>query len=375
MESTDPIRERFAALPPIAVGPREDSVRSALSSAGLDALVVTTPANIRWLTGFTGSAGVVLVTDDEIVLITDGRYTEQAAEQLGRSGSSSGLEITSTAQAEIASRVVADRHRIGLEADHVTWSAQRRYDESWFASSELVPTSGLIERSRRSKDPAELARIELAVMIADASLAAHRAALLDGPTELEFARSLDATMIELGASGTSFETIVASGPNGAMPHARPTDRRIASGDLVVIDMGCIVDGYCSDMTRTLAVGEIDEVQERMLVTVTEAKANGVGAVRAGAEGSLVDDAARSVIADAGWGSAFGHGTGHGVGLDIHESPRLGSTSTDVLVVGDVVTIEPGVYLPGHGGVRIEDLVVVTADGCRVLTGTPVSPIP
>ena len=374
METIDSIRERFAALPSVEVDRREDAVRSA-SSALVDALVVTTPANIRWLTGFTGSAGIVLVTDDDIMLITDGRYTEQAAEQLARSGSGARLEISSTGQAEIAARFVGDRRRIGLEADHVTWSAQRRYGDQWFARSELVPTSGLIERLRRSKDPAELARIELAAMIADASLATHRCALLDGPTELEFARSLDATMIELGASGTSFETIVASGPNGAMPHARPTDRRIGSGDLVVIDMGCIVDGYCSDMTRTLAVGPIDEVQERMLATVTSAKASGVAAVRAGAEGSTVDGAARSVIDDAGWGSAFSHGTGHGVGLDIHESPRLGSTSSDVLVVGDVVTVEPGVYLPGHGGVRIEDLVVVTDDGCRVLTGTPVSPIP
>jgi Xaa-Pro aminopeptidase len=217
--------------------------------------------------------------------------------------------------------------------------------------------------------------MELAAAIADAALADRRSSLLDGLSEAEFALQLDATMRRYGASGTSFETIVASGPNGAMPHARPTDRRMREGDLVVLDFGCIVDGYCSDMTRTVALGEIDGTSQRMLEVVTAANAAGVAAVRAGATCSEIDEAARSVIAEAGWLEAFTHGTGHGVGLDIHEAPRVAGTSTDTLLPGDVVTVEPGVYLPAHGGVRMEDSVVVTPEGCRPLTHTTKSPIP
>lgn len=178
-------------------------------------------------------------------------------------------------------------------------------------------------------------------------------------------------MRRLGAEGTSFETIVGSGPNGARPHLRPTDRQIRKGDLVVIDFGAVVDGYCSDMTRTLAIGEIaDSTQRRMLQVVLDAQAAGVAAVAAGVAASAIDDTCRRIIAAAGWGEAFVHGTGHGVGLEIHEDPRVSKTSDAVVEAGNVITVEPGVYLPEHGGVRIEDTVVVTAEGCRALTRTP-----
>jgi Xaa-Pro aminopeptidase len=357
------------------VADRVDNLRKSLIDAQLDALLLTAASNIRYLTGFTGSAGIVVVTADDMVLVTDGRYTEQAADQLSASNAPSRLEITSTAQREAIASTVAGAKRIGLEADHITWSVQRRYAEDWLSAHEIVATTGLVETLRRSKDVAELARMELAAAIADAALAERRSSLLDGLTESEFALALDSAMRRLGASGTSFETIVASGPNGAMPHARPTDRRLQEGDLVVLDFGCIVDGYCSDMTRTVAIGEVDDTCKRMLEVVTAANEAGVGVVGPGVATSEVDAAARAVIAQAGWAESFTHGTGHGVGLDIHEAPRVAGTSADTLCIGDVVTVEPGVYLPAHGGVRMEDSVVVTPDGCRPLTHTTKSPTP
>jgi len=357
------------------VAERVEAVRRSMVSDHLDALLVSAPSNIRYLTGFTGSSGLVVVTADDMVLVTDGRYTDQAAEQLAAAGAPARLEITSTEQRAVVLSTLGAADRIGLEADHVTWSTQRRYAEEWLSGRDVVPTSGIVEALRRSKDDAELARMELAAAIADAALAERRPTLLDELTESEFALALDSAMRRLGASGTSFETIVASGPNGAKPHARPSDRRLQSGDLVVVDFGCIVDGYCSDMTRTVAIGEVDETSLRMLEVVTAANAAGVAAVRPGVSASDVDAAARAVIAQAGWAEVFTHGTGHGVGLDIHEAPRVAGSSTDTLSIGDVVTVEPGVYLPAHGGVRMEDSVVVTPDGCRPLTHTTKSPTP
>lgn len=369
------IAERLGSLPPILVADRIDRLRERFDAVGIDAFVVTARANIRWLTGFTGSAGLVVVTSDDMVLITDARYTQQAEEQLAASGAPSRLEITSTAQREIVTASVGAASRIGLEADHVTWSAQQRYAHEWFAHRSLVATTDLVERLRRRKDAAEMARMELAAHIADTALADIRHRLLERPTEEEFAAELDATMRALGASRPSFETIVASGPNAAKPHARPGRRRLGDGDLVILDFGCVVDGYCSDMTRTVAIGEIDATAQRMFDVVTAANAAGVAAVRAGVPAADVDAAARGVIAAEGWADAFAHGTGHGVGLDIHEAPRLGSTSRDVLEVGDVVTVEPGVYLPAHGGARMEDSLLVTDDGCAVLTHSTKSPLP
>ena len=369
------IADRLASLPAIAVADRVARLRRRMADDHLDALVVTAPSNIRWLTGFTGSAGLVALTFDDMVLVTDARYTEQAHEQLGSVGAPSRIEITSVAQRSIVVSAVGAAGRIGLESDHVTWSAQRRYADEWFDGRELVPTVGLVEGLRRRKDVAELARMELAALIADTALADIRHRLVEQPTEQEFAVELDTTMRSLGATRPSFETIVASGPNAAKPHARPGPRRLSEGDLVIVDFGCVVDGYCSDMTRTVALGDVDARSQRLLEVVTAANAAGVAAVRAGVAAAAVDTAARSVIVDAGWGDEFAHGTGHGVGLDIHEAPRVGASSAEVLEVGDVVTVEPGVYLPGHGGARMEDSVVVTADGCTVLTHTTKSPRP
>ena len=341
---------------------RVDKLRASMEC---DALLVTNLKNIRYLTGFTGSAAMLLVTADRLLFTSDGRYATQAAEQLRvEADVAIGLPIE-----QRDALVKAAPARVGLEALNVTWAQQRDMAASWFA--EVVPTVGLVERLREVKDEGEVASIEAAANCASAALADLLPMLHEGPTEAEFAVALDSEMRRRGATGPSFETIVASGPNGAKPHHRPSTRRIGAGELVVLDFGAVVDGYCSDMTRTVSVGEPrDEVYARMWDVVRASQAAGVQAVSAAVAAVEVDRACRDVIGGAGWADAFVHGTGHGVGLDIHEAPALGKTSADTLAAGNVVTVEPGVYLPEHGGVRIEDTVVVTADGCRILTKSP-----
>ena len=383
----------MTALPPMEVAGRIPRLRDAMAGAGCDALLVTALTNVRYLTGFTGSAGLLLVLGDAAVFVTDGRYGEQAPEQLAAAGVDAEVEITSSGQRELLATAVAGSPRLGLEAAHVTWSDLRSYQTDWFDGVGLVPTEGLVEGLRERKDDGEVARsgagaggrvggwrerkeegevarVGAAPPSAGARPAAGRPRLLDGLTEQELGLELDTEMRRRGASAPSFETIVASGPNGARPHHRPGARRIAEGDLVVLDFGATVDGYRSDMTRTVVVGAPSDTQERMLDVVLASQAAGVAAVAPGGPCAAVDEAARAVIADAGWADAFVHGTGHGVGLDIHEAPRVGSTSGATLAPGHVVTVEPGVYLPPHGGVRIEDTVVVTDEGCRPLTRSP-----
>jgi Xaa-Pro aminopeptidase len=352
------------------VAGRVPRLRERLDEAGCDALLVTRLVNIRYLTGFTGSAALLLVRPDDLLFVTDGRYRDQSALELGAAGVDARIDIglTGTRQREIVQEAAAGVPRLGLEAGAVTWAQQRRFDGEWFPDAELVATEGLVEELRKVKDAGEAERMAEAARIADEALARVRHRLAEAPTEEEFALELDFEMRRGGASGPSFDTIVASGPNGAKPHHRPSDRRIGRGELVVLDFGAIVDGYCSDMTRTVCVGEPASATARRMVEVVAASQQaGVDAVRAGAEGKAIDDVCRAVIAEAGWADAFLHSTGHGVGLEIHEDPRVSSTSTDTLVSGHVVTVEPGVYLAEHGGVRIEDTVVVTDDGCTVLT--------
>ena len=352
------------------VGGRIPRLRQAFGDAGCDALLVTRLVNIRYLTGFTGSAAVLLVRPDDLVFVTDGRYRDQSALELAGAGVEARIRIGLTAgsQKEYLQEEAAGVARLGLEAAAVTWAQQRKFEGEWFPEAELIASEGLVEELRKVKDAGEVDRMAAAATIADEALARVRHRLAEGPTEEEFALELDFEMRRGGASGPSFDTIVASGPNGAKPHHRPSSRRIEAGELVVIDFGAIVDGYCSDMTRTLCVGEpASATARRMVDVVAESQRAGVDTVRAGAEGKAVDEACRAVIGDAGWAEAFLHSTGHGVGLEIHEDPRVASTSTDTLVAGHVVTVEPGVYLPEHGGVRIEDTMVVTDEGCLVLT--------
>jgi len=365
------------ALAPMDVAGRGARVQAALDGAHCDALLVTHLTNIRYLTGFTGTAALLVVDEEGLLFVTDARYEERAAAQLAAAGVAASIEIgrTLTHQKECITSRLAGAARIGLEADHISWADQRSYAEGWFPGRELVATTGVIEDLRIVKDSGEVARIEAACRLADEALANVVGLLDDAPTEAAFARALDGEMRRLGADDISFPTIVASGPNGARPHHEPEGRTIQRGELVVIDFGALVDGYHSDMTRTVPVGgleAIDDTQRRMMTVVTAAQSAGVAAVRGGGPSREVDEACRAVIDEAGWGEAFVHGTGHGVGLDIHEAPGVNGTSTATLAPGHVVTVEPGVYLPGHGGVRVEDTVVVTANGCRTLTCAPKS---
>lgn len=358
-------------LAPMNVAGRARRLSEHLDAAGCDALLVTKLVNIRYLTGFTGSAAMLLVGPDGLLLVTDGRYREQAAEQLAAAGVDGDLriELSAAAHFEVLSDATTSL-RLGLEADAVTWAEQQRMQRTHLPYVvELVSTEDLVEDLRLVKDHGEVARIEAAATIASAALANTWPLLYERPTESDFGLALDTEIRRLGAEGNSFDTIVGSGPNGAKPHHRAagSSRPIAEGDLVVLDYGAVVDGYCSDMTRTVCIGEPSPTQCRMLDVVSRAQAAGVASVAEGADTVAVDRACRDVVGEAGWGDAFSHGTGHGVGLEIHEAPRVSWSVPGILAAGHVVTVEPGVYLPEHGGVRIEDTVAVTTDGCRLLT--------
>jgi Xaa-Pro aminopeptidase len=354
---------------------RTSRLRDGLGEADCEALLVTNLTNIRYLTGFSGSAAMLAVpanADEEVVFVTDGRYTDQATEEIARHGVEARVETgaTSQVQREILAAALDGVSQLGLEADNITWAQQRAFASEVFPEAKLVATTGLVEELRQVKDDGEVARIEAACAMADAALAAVRHRLGEQPTEGEVALELEWQMRRLGADGVSFETIVASGPNGARPHHRAGQRRIEDGDLVVIDFGALLDGYHSDMTRTLAVGDCSATQTHMWDVVQAAQSAGVATVRPGVAAKDVDEACRAVIRDVGWDEAFVHGTGHGVGLDIHEAPRVAATADATLAPGHVVTVEPGIYLAEHGGVRIEDTLVVTAAGCRTLTRAP-----
>jgi Xaa-Pro aminopeptidase len=358
-----------SSLPAMEVAGRLGRLRDGLGEAGIDGLLVTKLENVRYLAGFSGSAGMLLVPagGGEAVLLTDGRYRDQSAAELAAAGVDARVEVAGGAgQLEALGRLVKGTERLGLEAPHVSWALQARLEEL-VEPVGLVPTRGLVEALRVVKDPGEQARIERACEIADVALAQVKERLLSGCTEVELAAELEHEMRRRGASGPSFETIVASGPNSALPHARPTGREIGRGELVVIDFGALVDGYHSDMTRTLCVGEPPDDLAALVDAVLAAQRAGLHRVAAGVSAGEVDEAARSSLAEAGYGELFIHSTGHGVGLEIHEGPPVAHGSADILQAGSVVTVEPGAYEPGRGGVRIEDTVVVTATGARVLT--------
>jgi Xaa-Pro aminopeptidase len=376
-------------LEPLEVAGRLDRLRSLLADAGPDGrpvegLLVTTPANIRWLTGFSGSAGLLLVTAGRAVLTTDGRYRTQSSEQLAEAGVDGDVEVQIggvQAQREALRLGAAGLTEVGLEAENVTWSSQRTWAEL-LAPVAPVPTRGLVERLRMVKDAGEVARMARAASIADEALAAVLPLLAEAGsgragtdaaelTESRFAAALDHAMRERGAEDRAFETIVASGDNSAKPHARPGSRPIRPGDPVVVDFGAVFDGYRSDMTRTFCVGGPPTGElATVFQVVAESQRVGVARVEPGVTAGAVDQACRDAIAASGWAERFEHGTGHGVGLDIHEGPSVGPGSTAILEPGTVVTVEPGVYLPGTGGVRIEDTLVVTEHGSRPLTRFP-----
>jgi Xaa-Pro aminopeptidase len=337
---------------------RRERLRSLIGAAGLDGLLVTDLRNVRYLTGFTGSNGALLLTADGALFGTDSRYTERAAAE------APDLEplIERGTVAALAKRATG---RIGFESDAVTVEAHAALGK--VTEAELVRAPGLVAQLRVVKDETEIAALRRACAIADQALTELLHTKLEGRTEREIALDLEFRMRALGADGPSFDSIVAAGAHSAIPHHAPTDTAVRRGDLLKLDFGALVDGYHSDMTRTVVVGRAADWQRELYALVQEAQAAGCAAVDPGVPTKEVDAASREVITAAGYGEQFVHGLGHGVGLEIHEAPALSAASEDVLEARMCVTVEPGVYLPGRGGVRIEDTLVVAGE---TLTGFP-----
>ncbi|MDO8185065.1 Xaa-Pro peptidase family protein [Conexibacter sp. JD483] len=347
---------------------RGDRLESVLAARGLDALLVTNLVNVRYLTGYTGSNGLAVVGGAGIRrFVTDFRYETQAQEQVH------GYERVigeTDLLGDVLPALPQGEVQLGFDDNHVSVAGFARLRELLPERVELVPAGGAVEELRLVKDEHEIERIRAAAILADSALTTILKDGLVGRTERQVALALEQEMRLLGAQRASFDTIVAHGGHGALPHASPREVPIAAGTLVVIDWGAELDGYCSDCTRTYAAGEVDGQAREVYALVLEAQQAALAAIRAGISGKEADAVARDIISAGGHGDTFGHSLGHGVGIEIHEAPRLSRASTSVLAPGNVVTDEPGVYIPGVLGVRIEDLLVVTADGNDVLSTLP-----
>ena len=348
---------------------RVDRLREKMAEAELDAYFVSTPENRRYLSGFTGSAGYLIITGTDAVLATDFRYVEQAGQQ---SPDFRVHRITGGAKwlpellAELAVK------RVGFEADNMTVAFYQRITRSLQEASiengvSFTATDGLVEPLRVIKDAGELALLTRAMEIADHAFQTVAPTIQVGETERAVAWRLDVAMREAGADGPSFDTIVAAGPNAALPHHRPSEHPIGAGESVVIDFGALYQGYCSDMTRTICLGQPDETFRKVYDTVLGAQLTASATIQEGMTAGAADSIARSIIEEAGYGEQFGHSLGHGIGLAVHESPRVAANAEDLLLDQTVFTIEPGIYIPGWGGVRIEDTVVMDGGRVRALT--------
>ncbi len=347
---------------------RASRLAEKLPEIGADLLVVTSLVNVRYLTGFTGSNAMVLVGPDTRTFVTDFRYVAQSSAEVDGDFDRliAQLELMDT----IPDLLPSGEVRLAFEDAHMSVRSHSRLREVAPERVTLVPGGDAVEALRVVKDADEIRRIGEAAKVADAALRRIMEQGLVGRSEISVAVALERAMEDLGAKRPSFPSIVAAGSHGALPHAQPRDVEIGANELVVIDWGAELDGYCSDCTRTLATGELPDATLEAYDLVHQAQLAGLDAVTAGAGGREADTAAREVISDAGHAEHFGHGLGHGVGLEIHEAPRLSQRSDSVLTSGNVVTVEPGVYLPGQFGVRIEDLVVVTETACQILTSVP-----
>ncbi len=346
---------------------RVAKVRAELEGAGVDALLVTNLTNVRYLTGFSGTNGQTLVTSSSAIFMSDPRY-ESRARSLVRVAD---VVIYPLKLSDVLGQLLVRDGvtRLGVEAETTT-IAQRDELARRLEGVELVPTSKVVERLRRVKDPEEIALIREAVRTADETFDWALEILAPGMSERELALELEIRMRKAGADGVSFDPIVGSGPLSAHIHHTPSERELEKGDFVLLDFGCRWEGYCSDLTRTVVLGSATDEQRTLYDTVLRAQLAGIAAARAGRRCREVDGAARDLIAEAGHGADFGHGLGHGVGLDIHEAPRMNRDADETLLEGDVVTVEPGIYRPGVGGVRIEDCVVLSPGGAEVLGSAP-----
>lgn len=337
---------------------RIDNIRTKLNENDLDALLVTNMYNVRYLANFTGSTGLVVITKENAYFVTDFRYTEQAAEQ------AKGFEIIKNEgliYEEVAKIVEKENIKtLGFEETNVTFATYRQINE--LIQCDLKPITGLVEKLREVKTEEEIEIIQEAVNITEKAYDYILGFVKLGVTEIEVANELDFYMRGLGATGVSFDTIVASGVRSAMPHGVASDKIIEEGDMVTIDFGCYYKGYTSDMTRTFAVGDPGEKLKEIYEIVLEANKRVTEAAKAGMTGAELDAVARDYITEQGYGDAFGHTTGHGIGLEVHEGPAISFRNEEKLVPNNVITNEPGIYVPGLGGVRIEDDLVITENG-------------
>ncbi|HEX3722113.1 MAG TPA: aminopeptidase P family protein [Nitrolancea sp.] len=351
---------------------RISQLRAVLRSADLDAIVITHPANRRYLTGFEGddtppneSSGHVVIGMDRAVLVVSPLEAQRAREQAPEYEIFDRVRPLAKADATVLNEIGAKR--VGFEDDAILYLDYVTLRDNLGTETELVPIGERVADIRVVKSSVEISIIERAIEITDQAFERVAAEIKEGDTEREVALRLDVAMREFGASGQSFPTIVASGPNSARPHHEPSDRQIVAGEPIVIDMGAMVDGYCADLTRTVWVGEPNETLRAIYPIVLRALEEAEAELTVGMSGREGDGISREVIAGTGYGEFFMHGLGHGVGVQIHERPNLSPRSDEQLQPGHLTTIEPGIYLPGRGGVRIEDVVVVVEDGIRVLT--------
>lgn len=356
---------------------RRTQALESLDNLGLDGLLITASENRRYLSGFTGSSGWLFLSRARVALVTDGRYWAQAESQcpdveLVHFRSNEDLRLSRRLAAWLAEKGWSGT--LGFEGEDLTVAAFRQAQEDLQEAQGPVkamePVSGLVELIRQIKSPDEIEAVRRAARVADEAWRAALPAFQEGVTEADFCAELEYRLARCGARKPSFDTIVASGPNGAYPHAGVTDRPIRPGELVTVDFGALVDGYCSDITRTIWLGHLDERSLEILEIVRRAHRAGMETIRPGLRGCEVDQVAREVIVRAGFGPAFSHSLGHGVGLAVHEGPGLRPESKTLLEAGMTVTVEPGIYVPGVGGCRVEDLVVLTETGAESLSRSP-----
>lgn len=343
------------------------NIASQLKEFGLDAMLILSEPGERYAVGFRGE-GAVVVAGDRTFYLTDSRYIEAAGEKV--SGAVILMTGRGSPQGKLLGGIINDCgiRKMGFEDEYMTVSAYKGYADA--LGCELVPASKLLSALRRSKGEDEIAAIERAQRIAEKALQEILGFIRPGLTEKEIAARLVYEMLRLGAEKPSFDTIVVSGPNSSLPHGVPGERRVVPGDFITMDFGCVIEGYCSDMTRTVVLGHADEDMKEIYSVVLEAQLAGIRAARGGIPGREIDAAARQVIEDAGYGEFFGHSFGHSLGLEIHESPNAAPGAESPMPMGAVISAEPGIYLPGRFGVRIEDMLVLEEDGCRNLTKAP-----
>ena len=343
-------------------------IQELLEREGLDAVILRDPKNRVYATGFASSAGFALITRREAFFVTDSRYIESARANI--KGMTVGQSSTSMSESVWLEQIIRDTaiSTLGFEEDTTSWKDYQKLEDETIV--QLIPTQNIMTELRSSKSLDELEHIKAAQVITDRAFDTILGIIKPGMTERDVAAELTYLMMKYGGEGNSFPPIVVTGKKSSMPHGTPGDEIISPGDFLTMDFGCVINSYCSDMTRTIAIGSATDEMKTVYNTVLEAQLAGIAAAKAGVMGSAIDKAARDVIVNAGYGDYFGHSFGHGLGLDVHETPGATPTEKKILPEGAVISAEPGIYIPGKFGVRIEDLLYLTQTGCENITKSP-----